>query len=132
MYRPGLHCEAKNQNHSGRSVGGNCIHATLTCTQTYTHTHIQGALCMIAPSMLPDRGGVHFKAPAPSRTPSLSYNIKMPFSGVTDEIIGQLCYIIVKSAGNPHPLLPPLSTTTTNNPMLIEEALTLFLCRCPN
>lgn len=37
----------------------------------------------------------------------LSYNIKMPFSGVTDrEIIGQLCYIIVKPAGDPPPPTP--------------------------
>lgn len=61
---------------------------------------------MIAPPMPPDRDIILTPSGAPRY--SLSYNIKMPFSSVTDaEIIGQLCYIIVKPAGTP----------------LIEEAL---------
>lgn len=61
---------------------------------------------MIAPPMPPDREFILTRSGVPHH--ALYYNIKMPFSGVTDaEIIGQLCYIIVKPQGPP----------------LIEEAL---------
>lgn len=66
----------------------------------YTDMHTQGALCMIAPPMPPDREFILTRSGVPRR--ALSYYIKMPFSSVTDaEIIGQLCYIIVKPAGTP-------------------------------
>lgn len=72
----------------------------------YTDMHTQGTLCMITPPVPPDREFIFTHSGVSCC--SLSYNIKMPFSSVTDaEIIGQLCYIIVKPAGTP----------------LIEEAL---------
>lgn len=55
---------------------------------------------MIVPPMPPDREFTLTLGGIPIR--SLHYNTKMPLSRVTDaEIIGQLCYIIVKSAGTP-------------------------------
>lgn len=73
--------------------GGNCIHATLTCTH-------KAHCAIIAPPMPPDREFVLTLSGAPRH--KLSYDIKMAFSSVTDaEMIGQLCYIIVKPAGTP-------------------------------